>query len=68
MHFKVASIRDIPVMPHLCRLHLDSQSIIKFEEFYAQFRESVSSEYPRWLDPVARLQTDRANMSASQVI
>ena len=48
------------------RLHLD-HAIVKFEEFYAQFRESVSSEYPRWLDPVARTQTERANMNATQV-
>ena len=48
------------------RLHLD-QNVIKFEEFYSQFRESVSSEYPRWLDPVARAQTEKANMNASQV-
>ncbi|XP_076819252.1 EF-hand calcium-binding domain-containing protein 6-like isoform X2 [Clavelina lepadiformis] len=51
----------------LKRLHLAEQSIIKFEEFYSQFRESVSSEYPRWLDPVARAQTERASMNASQV-
>nr|WQY91287.1 ddN-expressed EFCAB family member [Ciona robusta] len=51
----------------LKRLHLDDRTVVKFEEFYAQFRESVSSEYPRWLDPVARTQTERASMTASQV-
>lgn len=51
----------------LKRLHLDEKTIIRFDEFYSHFRESVSSEYPRWLDPIARKQVDRAQMSASQV-
>nr|XP_039247423.1 EF-hand calcium-binding domain-containing protein 6-like [Styela clava] len=51
----------------LKRLHLDERTVIKFDEFYSQFRESVSSEYPRWLDPIARKQVERSQMTASQV-
>lgn len=51
----------------LKRIHLEEKTVIKFDEFYSQFRESVSSEYPRWLDPIARRQIERSTMNASQV-
>lgn len=51
----------------LKRLHLDERTIIKFDDFYTRFRDSVASEYPDWLDPIARQQVERSNMSATQV-
>ncbi|KAI8521540.1 hypothetical protein Bbelb_012940 [Branchiostoma belcheri] len=51
----------------LARLGLANKSVIKFDEFYAVFRESVSSEYPRWLDPVQRHFQDKITMSSTAV-
>lgn len=47
------------------RLGFKDKNIVSFPDFFALFRDSATSEYPRWMDPIQR--SDKVTMTASQV-
>ncbi|XP_070545330.1 EF-hand calcium-binding domain-containing protein 6-like [Ptychodera flava] len=51
----------------MARLRLGEKQVIRLDEFYAVFREPVSTEMPAWMDPVNRHHVEKITMTSSQV-
>ena len=49
------------------RMGLRDKQVVSFNEFYACFRDNANTEYPKWMDPVNRPNSDLVTLSAHQV-
>ncbi|XP_064633647.1 EF-hand calcium-binding domain-containing protein 6-like isoform X2 [Lineus longissimus] len=49
------------------RMGYKDKQIVSYTEFCSLFRETDSSEYPRWMDPVQRHYQDKVVMGADEV-